>query len=150
MNLEQEFIEIESSPRAFYVDRVRRQAVQEGITFEPAEQEYLDLTRAGLDEAALAVLEPLKGRPFEDFDKKLTGLAWRAYQHDIALDPANQEAYDRAWHALANSDPWPNLSMFMCVIVNGPEEERKPMWPYVVAVIVLFAAIKAIVDWVVR
>src|SRR5512146_1157028 len=94
----------EIDPRRWFVERIRAQAKQEGVEFTPPEQEYLFHTEQGDDAAALAIVERLKGEQYEQFDKRVTGLAWRRYQTDVQTDPDAKEEYDKARHALANVD----------------------------------------------
>ncbi len=114
----------EIDPRRWFVERIRAQAKEEGVEFSQLEQEYLFNTERGDDAAALAIVERIKGKQHEQFDERISGLAWRRYQADIVSDPEVQEEYKKALHALANVDEYPNLSMFICCIgLEKPPEE---------------------------
>ncbi len=136
-------------PRKWFVERIRSQAKTEGIEFTPFEQEYLFHTEQGDDAAAVKMLDKIKGKEYEDFDQRISGLAWRKYQSDIQSDPNAKEQYDNARHALANVDEYPNLSTLICCIgLETPPEElnRKGSWrlPLVIVLIMLALIIMAI------
>ncbi len=127
-------------PRAWFIERIRSQAAIEKVEFTDFERKYLETTAAGDDEAASGMLKTIKGKPFEAFDARINGLAWRAYQRDLHADPGAQQEYDKALRALANIDHYPNLSMFInSIALKTPPDElnAKTSWRSLAVVIAI-------------
>lgn len=133
--------------RDYFVRRIREQAGQEGFSFPPIEDEYLSFTAQGNDEAASKLLNSIKGKRFEELDRHVSGLAWRAYQHDLVNYAQAKEQYDRAIKALARVDEYPNLGMFVnCIALEvSPEDLNAPRVPW--ALIVIAALFVLVVVW---
>ncbi len=138
----------EIDPRRWFVERIRAQAKEEGVEFTPSEQEYLFLTEQAQDEAASNLLDTIKGKGFGELDHKISGLAWRRYESDIKADASAKEEYERALHALANSEQENlNLGMFVnCILLETPPDELDPKpLPRWVLLTVLLAVLAFIV-----
>ena len=113
-------------PRAYFVTRIREQAKQENLTLTDFEVRYLELSEQGQDKAACDMLDRLKGKAFDEFDLRISGLAWRAYEQDTGLCSSAGECYQKAIRALANVDNYPNLGMFVnCIALKTSPEELK-------------------------
>ncbi len=115
------------------------------------EDQYLELTASGDDESAYKLLEPLfKTKAFDSFDSRISGLAWRAYERDLAVDPESKAQYERAMEALADVDEMPNLGMFVnCIALETPPEKLEPrsMPLFVVLVVLVFTALVIWAMW---
>ena len=138
--------ELEIDPRRWFIERIRSQAQKEGVVFTPFEQEYLFHTEQGDDETAVRMLDRIKGREFEDFDKRINGLAWRRYQADIASEANAKEEYKAQLRRLAEVD-LPNLSMFISsIFLKLPPEELEPRfsWPLLLIAVLLLAGLIAL------
>lgn len=138
----------ESDPRRWFVERIRAQAKKEGVEFTPFEQEYLFLTEQAQDEKASDLLDTIKGKRFEQFDKNISGLAWRRYELDTQADASAKEEYEKASRALANSEQENlNLGMFVnCISLETPPEELEPKpLPRWVSLTVILAVLAFIV-----
>lgn len=138
----------EIDPRRWFVERIRAQAKKEGIEFTLFEQEYLFLTEQAQDEKASNLLDTIKGKGFEEFDRKISGLAWRRYESDVQTEASAKEVYDRALHALANGEQENlNLGMFVnCILLETPPEELEPKsLPRWVSGLVLIAVLAFII-----
>lgn len=135
--IEMAVFETGRDPRQYFVKLIRRRAQQEGVQFSDFENEYLSRSAAGEDEFASKMLDRIKGAGFKEFDSRITGLLWRAYQQDLLLYPDAKEKYEQAIKALANGETYLNLGMFAsCIALEmAPEEiERRTPWPTIAVV----------------
>ena len=137
----------EIDPRRWFVERIRTQAKEEGVEFTQLEQEYLCLTENGSDESALRLLDQIKGKGWDKFDRRIGDLAWTRYQADLRSEPEAKEQYDKALKALADVDRCPNLSMFIaCIPLETPPEKLEPKaLPRWVTCAVIFAVLAFII-----
>ncbi|HEU4415201.1 MAG TPA: hypothetical protein VFT65_10505 [Candidatus Angelobacter sp.] len=130
-------------PRAYFVKRIRDQAKQEALILTDFESRYLGLTDQGDDSAACDLLKEIKRKAFDEFDSRISGLAWRAYQQDINTYSCAEESYQNAMSALAKVDECPNLGMFVnCIgLKTSPEELNKTSWWPTVILILIFVVL---------
>jgi hypothetical protein len=120
-------------PREYFVELIRDRARQEGFQFTDFEREYLSRTAVGEDESASKMLDGIKGKLFKEFDSRISGLAWRAYQQDLLLYPDAKEKYEQAIRALANVETYLNLGMFVnCIALEMAPEKIDSRWPTVI------------------
>ena len=114
--------EVKADPKSFFVELILEQGRRESVLFSPDELQYLELVRLSKDKEAQEVLKRnIPARKFEEMADKFSGLILRAYQRDAVNYSDANERYEEAFSALANVDSWPHLSMYTCVLVNGPE-----------------------------
>ena len=124
-------------PKAYFARRIREQAKYENLQLTDLETQYLNLSEQGEDKTAYEMLE--KGKAFEEFDSRISGLAWRAYQQDISAYSGAEECYHNAIRALARVDDYPNLGMFVsCIALRTSPEKLKGSWWPAVLLLVLF------------
>ena len=128
--IEMALFESGQRPRAYFVELIRERARQEGVQLTAFEEEYLSRASAGEDEYACKMLDRIKGKKFEEFDSRISGLVWRAYQQDLLQYPDAKEKYQQATRALADTETYLNLGMFVnCIDLEmAPEKinSRKP------------------------
>lgn len=109
-------------PRQYFVELIRERARQEGVQLTEFEEAYLFRTALGEDESASKMLDTIKGNRFEEFDSRISGLVWRAYQQDLLQFPDAKERYEQATRALSSRETYLNLGMF----VNCIDLEMSP------------------------
>ena len=134
------FFQPGDDPREYFVGRVREQAAREQLLLTEFEEQYLELSAQGQDQAALDLLDTLGKKESTEFDRCISGLAWRGYEEDLSAYAGAADSYRNAIRALAGAEKCLNLGMFVSCIAteSAPDRDISELWlkPLVVAVIV--------------
>ena len=112
--------------KRFFVDKIVAQAVREGHPLSENERWMLSFSESDPE----FVFDPSRNAAFAaeisdvDYEKKVAGLAVRAYAADIASNPDAGPTYREAFHVLNQGDH------YILMMLGGLSRRLRPWWAF--------------------
>ncbi len=113
--------------KRFFVDRITDQASREGHPLSENERWMLSFSESDpefvIDTARVRALEAAISDA--DYEKKVAGIAERAYENDVAANPEVAATYREAFRVLSQGDHY-----ILVMLGQGLSRRLRPWWQF--------------------
>ena len=117
----------EGQAKRFFVDKIVGQATREGRPLSENEQWMLSFSESDpefvVDIARVRALEA--EIPDADYERKVAGLAERAYASDVAYNPEALSTYKEAFRVVSRGDHY-----ILVMLGQGLSRRLRPWWAF--------------------
>ena len=113
--------------KRFFVDKIIAQASREGRPLSENERWMLSFSEFDPDFVVdVARVRALEAEiPDAEYEKKVAGLAERAYESDLASDPEASSTYKEAFRVLGQGDHY-----ILVMLGQGLSRRLRPWWAF--------------------
>ena len=117
----------QAQAKRFFVDKIAQQATREGHPLSENERWMLSFSESDpefvVDAARVRALEAEISDA--EYEKKVAGLADRAYEGDVASDPDAPASYKEAFRILGRGDHY-----ILVMLRQGLSRRLRPWWAF--------------------